>query len=336
MFRKQIKCRGISVISSLIVLWAVVGYGVAEWHMQESEPRMIPVEKKVRKQLSAEKVEIPAKGAPIRVLTLNAGNYFVPEDPRRSNYQVKYKPIEAREAVAELVAQSRAEIVGLCEMGGEAAVRDLQMRLKRKEIQFPHQVLVMRDGEDRGLALLSKYPIVKNNSVENVCVTDDPKRKKTMLRGILDATVSIPDGRLFRLLGIHLKSRISRNGSAEDIRQNEAYALRNYLNDVLDSQEGMPVLLYGDFNDGPADTSVQIIQGAQKTKYRLSRLKPRDSRGETWTLYYGGEDTYHSFDHILLNNTLKSRLGRKPYMGILDSSAAKQASDHRGVWLELK
>ena len=49
---------------------------------------------------------------------MNAGNYFVPEDPRRSNFQVKYKPVEAREAVAELVRQSGAEIVGLCEMGG--------------------------------------------------------------------------------------------------------------------------------------------------------------------------------------------------------------------------
>ena len=34
----------------------------------------------------------------------------------------------------------------------------------------------------------------------------------------------------------------------------------------------------------------------------------RDS-GETWTIYYEDGDTYHSFDHLFLNNTLKKRLG---------------------------
>ena len=81
----------------------------------------------------------------------------------------------------------------------------------------------------------------------------------------------------------------------------------------------MPLLLYGDFNDGPSDSAVQVIQGPAKTEYRLNRLKPRDSRGATWTIYYEDGDTYHSFDHLFLNNTLKKRLGRKPPMGILDS-----------------
>ena len=232
------------------------------------------------RQTVREKVEIPDKGEPVRLLTMNAGNYFVPEDPRRSNFQVKYKPVEAREAVAELVRQSGAEIVGLCEMGGEAAVRDLQMRLKRKGVHLPYKVLVMRDGEDRGLALLSKYCIADNRSVADMPVSGEAKRKKTMLRGILDATVSMPDGRLFRLVGIHLKSRLSRDGSAEDTRRREAYALRDYLNEALASQDGMPLLLYGDFNDGPSDSAVQVIQGPAKTEYRLNRLKPRDSRGD--------------------------------------------------------
>lgn len=336
MIRKTSKRRGSSVIAALIVLIAVLGYGLTEWKPLLNIPEAVPAEQRAVRNNVPEKVEIPDKGDPVRMLTMNAGNYFVPEDPRRSNFQVKYKPVEAREALAELVRESGADIVGLSEMGGEAAVRDLQMRLKRKGIHLPHKVLVMRDGEDRGLALLSKYPIVSNRSVTDVPVSGETKRKKTMLRGILDATVKMPDGRLFRLVGIHLKSRLSRDGSAEDTRRREAYALRDYLNEALASQEGMPLLLYGDFNDGPADSSVLVIQGPAKTEYRLNRLKPRDSRGETWTIYYEDGDTYHSFDHLFINNTLKKRLGRKPPMGILDSSPSRQASDHRGVWVELR
>ncbi|PNC06307.1 endonuclease/exonuclease/phosphatase family protein [Akkermansia muciniphila] len=337
MIRKTSKRRGSSVIAALIVLCAVLGYGLTEWKPLLDMPEAVPAQPGEARQSSVpEKVEIPDKGDPVRMLAMNAGNYFVPEDPRRSNFQVKYKPIEAREALAELIRESGADMVGLCEMGGEAAVRDLQMRLKRKGVQLPHKVLVMRNGEDRGLALLSKYPVVGNRSVTDMPVSGESKRKKTMLRGILDATVKTPDGRLFRLMGIHLKSRLSRDGSAEDTRRREAYALRDYLNKAIASQDGMPLLLYGDFNDGPADSAVQVIQGPAKTEYRLNRLKPRDSRGETWTIYYEDGDTYHSFDHLFINNTLKKRLGRKPPMGILDSPPSRQASDHRGVWMELR
>lgn len=337
MIRKTSRRKGSSVMAALIILCAVVGYGLTEWKLPQDAMEAVPAVPRAADQGGTpEKITIPEKGDPVRIMTMNAGNYFVPEDPRRSNFQVKYKPIEAREALAELVRQSGAEIVGLCEMGGEAAVRDLQMRLKRKGIQLPHKVLVMRDGEDRGLALLSKYPIAANHSVTDMPVPGEAKRRKTMLRGILDATVNMPDGRLFRLIGIHLKSRLSRDGSAEETRRREAYALRDYLNGVMASQDGMPLLLYGDFNDGPADSSVQVIQGPTKTESRLNRLKPRDSRGETWTIYYEDGDTYHSFDHIFINNILKKRLGRKPPMGVLDSPPSREASDHRGVWIELK
>lgn len=337
MIRKTSKRRGSSVLAALIVFCAILGYGLTEWQVPlDSMEALSSAPRAAAERKEPEKITISGKGEPVRLFTMNAGNYFVPEDPRRSNYQVKYKPVESREAVAELIRQSGAEIVGLSEMGGEAAVRDLQMRLKRKGVHLPHKVLVMRDGEDRGLALLSKHPIVSNRSVKDMPVSDETKRKKTMLRGILDATVKMPDDRLFRLIGIHLKSRLSRDGSAEDTRRREAYALRDYLNNVMASQDGMPLLLYGDFNDGPADSAVQVIQGPVNTEYRLNRLKPRDSRGETWTIYYNEGDTYHSFDHIFINNTLNKRLGRKPLMGVMDTPSSRQASDHRGLWVELR
>ena len=227
MVRKTSRSRGSSVIAALIVLCALIGYGLSEWKLLPDTMEAVPASRQAAEQgMAPEKITLPEKGEPVRMLTMNAGNYFVPEDPRRSNFQVKYKPVEAREAIAELVRQSGAEIVGLSEMGGEAAVNDLQMRLKRKGVQLPHKVLVMRDGEDRGLALLSKYPIVSNRSVTDMPVSGEPKRRKTMLRGILDATVKMPDSRQFRLIGVHLKSRLSRDGSAEETRRREAYALR--------------------------------------------------------------------------------------------------------------
>ena len=92
MIRKTSKRRGTSVIAALIALCAVVGYGLTEWAPLDNEPQAVPARQREERQTVREKVEIPDKGEPVRLLTMNAGNYFVPEDPRRSNFQVKYKP----------------------------------------------------------------------------------------------------------------------------------------------------------------------------------------------------------------------------------------------------
>ncbi len=339
MFRKRTARKGSSVIAALIVLCAVLIYAFAEWGGVMPAPEHASAAPALpRYDGPVERVTMPAAGAPVRLMTMNACNYFVPDDVQRSNFTVKFKPIEAREALADLVAQAKADILGLSEMGGEKAVEDLQRRLKRRGIDLPYCVMVMRKGEDRGLALLSKYPIEANNSVENMPLNaSGDERAGMMLRGILDVTVKVPDGRMFRLMGVHLKSRVRRSSNADtdEVRRKEAYAVRDYLNGVMNAQEGMPLLLYGDFNDGPGNHSVKIIGGAYGTPQYMTRLKPKDSRGETWTFYYDDDDIYYVFDLIMVNDLLKKRLGRKSQRVILDSPAAKKAGDHRGIWLEL-
>ena len=97
MIRKTSKRRGTSVIAALIALCAVVGYGLTEWAPLDNEPQAVPARQREERQTVREKVEIPDKGEPVRLLTMNAGNYFVPEDPRRSNFQVNtslWKPVK--------------------------------------------------------------------------------------------------------------------------------------------------------------------------------------------------------------------------------------------------
>ncbi len=326
-------------MAAIIVLGAVLTYAWLVWGGTTSSPQTQPATSVAPRTVNGvvEQVSIPAKGAPVRLMTMNACNYFVPEEVKRSNFTVKHKPIEAREALADLIVQSRAEIVGLSEMGGAAAVADLSARLKRRGVHFPHCVMVMRDGEERGLALLSRYPIVADCSVKNVPLDDPVSRGRAMmLRGILDATVRIPDGRMFRLLGVHLKSRVRRSElSTEEVRRREAYALREYLNGIMNAQQGMPILLYGDFNDGPGDYAVRIIGGAFQSPHRLTRIKPTDSRGESWTFHFKDDDVYYAFDLIFVNDVLKKRLGRKSKRVVIDSPVAQKAGDHRGIWLEL-
>ena len=276
---------------------------------------------------------IPKPGKPVRFLMHNVQNYFVEGEAYRSRYVLKPKSRESREAVADIIAGAKAEIVGLIEIGGPVALQDLRKRLAERGLEYPYFRVLPRQGEDRALALLSVHPIVQDNSQENVKLHQQKRRK--MLRGILDVTVQLEDKRLFRIIGAHLKSRVSDNsGAANALRKQEAYTLAQHIQHIARTQKGMPLLVFGDWNDGPADAAPQILQQGLSADASLRRLSPEDSRGEEWTLYYKRGKEYCIYDQIFVNPTLRERM--RGQGGIIDTPAASKASDHRALWCDLR
>ncbi len=323
------------------ILAALILAYVGGW----TEPlRLIQGEEPIPAESASEALEphvsdrhIPQAGAPVRFLMHNVANYFVAGEQQRSRYTIKPKPLKSREAVAELIASQKPDIVGLIEMGGPMALADLRERLAARGEHYPYYRVLIRQGEDRALTILSRHPIVQDNSRASVKLYGSQRRR--MLRGILDVTVRMKDGRLFRIMGAHLKSRVSDDPAAANaLRAKEAHTLAEHVHEAMRRQPNMPLLVYGDWNDGPADASIRILAQGLSTSSALSRLKPEDSRGEAWTHYYKGANEYYTFDQIYVNKVLEKRMGRKgkEQGGIVDSPAAADASDHRAVWCELR
>ncbi len=228
---------------------------------------------------------IPRAGAPVRFIMYNVANYFVAGEQQRSRYVQRPKPLRAREAVADILAHARPEVVGLIEIGGPLALADLQERLAARGLSYPYHRVLARQGDDRALAILSRHPIVQDNSRAQVKLYGEQRQR--MLRGILDVTIRVDDGRLFRIMGAHLKSRVSdAPAAAAALRARDAHALAQHLQDVVRRQPNMPILVFGDWNDGPSDSSVAVLTQGLSADSALNRLKPQDSRGESWTLYY--------------------------------------------------
>ncbi len=279
--------------------------------------------------------QMPETGPTLRFLMHNVQNYFVPGEQSRSRYTNRNKSEKSKHAVAEVIASAEPDVVGVVEVGGPLALRDLQQRLKEMGCDLPHSHILLRQGEDRALALLSKYPIVCDMSQAEYGLFGQQRRR--MLRGILDVTVRVDDGRMFRIVGAHLKSRVADDAeAAESLRAREARTLAMYLQQTMRRQPQMPVLVYGDWNDGPADATLGVLtQGVSKDS-ALNRLSPLDEDGDGWTLYYKDAREYYTFDQIYVNNALRTRRGRACKAGIVDIPAAKQASDHRAVWCDVR
>lgn len=277
--------------------------------------------------------DLPGPGQPVRFLMHNVQNYFVVGETQRSPFLLKPKSQDARGAVAAVIAESKPQIVGLIEIGGPLALQDLRQRLAARGLEYPYYRVLPRPGEDRALAVLSMHPIVQDHSQAMVKLHRQKRRK--MLRGILDVTIRPDDGRLFRIIGVHLKSRVAEDAAAAAaLRKQEAYTLAQYIQHIVRTQKGMPLLVFGDWNDGPADAAPQIVQQGLSQDAALRRLTPEDSRGEEWTHYYKRGKEYSLYDQIFVNSTLRERM--RGQGGIIDIPAAARASDHRALWCDLR
>ncbi len=279
---------------------------------------------------------LPSKdAAAFRFMMYNVKNYFVEGEPQRTQYRLYLKSEKARDAVADVIAHAQPEVLGLVEMGGKIALEDLRKRLSERGLEYPHYRVLERHGDDRALALLSQHPIVQDYSRAHYGLYNNQKRR--LLRGILDLEIQLKDGRQFCIVGAHLKSRISDDkSSAESLRAKEAQTIALYLNERMKGNPKLPILVYGDWNDGPADASLGVLTQGVRAASALTRVEAQDSSGAEWTIYYRQGKEYFIFDQIYLNEVLKKRLGGKPQCGVVDIPATKQASDHRPVWCEVK
>ncbi len=272
-----------------------------------------------------------AKKAPVRFLMHNVEDYFVAGEQQRSRYTIHPKPEASREAVADVIAEAEPDIVGLIEIGGEQALNDLRQRLAERGLDYPHSRVLTRRGEDRALALLSRYPIAEDNSHADYSLYGEQRRK--MLRGILDITVKHSDGRSFRIVGAHLKSHVAKNeAAATDLRRREAETLTLYIGKALKLKTTTRLILFGDMNDNPdapALASLAELKG-------LRRLSPEDPQGERWTLFYRGSKPTCVYDQLYVSPLTRKLMGEEPSCGIINLPHARRASAHRAVWCELR
>jgi len=268
----------------------------------------------------------------IVVASYNVENYL-PMDRRVSGRMQRNaaKPESEIAAVVRVLQQIHPDILGLVEMGDESTLADLQDRLKAAGLDYPYREWLKGADEVRHVALLSRFPIVANNSRDNVPFELNGRRER-MTRGILDVTVQVNPSYRLRLVGAHLKSRREVPEYDEAwMRAKEAWYLRDHINRILEAQPAANLLVFGDFNDTKNEYSVRELIGVKGSPNYMMDLWLKDSRGERWTHYWRTADEYARFDYFLVSPGLAREvvLSRS---GINDAPFWNDASDHRAIY----
>jgi len=241
----------------------------------------------------------------------------------------KPKPDLEKAAVITLLTRHLPDVIGISEIGTLEDLKEIQSMLKAAGLDLPHHHYSGGSDAVRHLGLLSRFPITSTSSPE---VTEYPLEGKTfgIQRGVMDASLDA-GGKLYRLLGVHLKSkRESEEADQEDMRVNEARLLRRHVDDILKTDPNSRLVVFGDFNDTRNSTTVTSITGAYNSPGYLTAIPAKDSRGESWTHYWSYQDIYSRIDFITVSQAMKPDVDF-PNSRIIDEPEWKDASDHRPI-----
>lgn len=245
------------------------------------------------------------------------------------------KPESERKQVLATLLAIRPDILGVCEIGGETELREIQSRLKESGIDLPHSEIAHGGDEHRRLGLLSRFPIVARHSQTDLKYQLGASTLPFQ-RGILDVTVRVrPDFEL-RCLGVHLKSmREVTEGDQALMRRNEAHLLRRHLDAILNAAPQTRVVVYGDFNEHRNQPAIDEVLGSRASDAAMSEIPLRDVNGEVWTHFWDAADSYARLDYFFVSKALKPLIDPRRSF-IYSQRTFLEASDHRPIVLSIR
>lgn len=245
------------------------------------------------------------------------------------------KPEKEKAKAVEFLGTIRPDILGVCEIGTQEDLKDLQTRLKAQGLDYPYLEHNVGGDVTRSLGLLSRYPISTRNSQRKLPYQMGAAQY-LMQRGILDATVDIAPGYQVRFLGVHLKSKRQIPEADESLmRRNEAHLLRLHLDSILNAQPQCRIVCYGDFNEHRNEPAISEILGSRSSQSYMIDLFLKDAHGLVWTHFWDAADSYSRLDYFFVSRALRPLVDSKGTYIFTDPDFDK-ASDHRPIVLTLK
>lgn len=219
---------------------------------------------------------------------------------------------EAARAVAKVIVEINADVIGLQEVGDERDVLELLGAVKELGLEYPHHFVggPVEEGTFQNNAVFSKFELrdpiapVPGKESYNTELDDPDTEEWTQVRKGLRVTFTAY-GQDFHLYVLHLTSE--RGGhDADERRIAEASIVRRHYLPLL--AEGKNVIVLGDLNDRRGDPAIRRIRGKDDIQPDLIQTGlyqyfPSDKLDTRWTYEFRG--TREQIDHILLSDSIE-------------------------------
>jgi endonuclease/exonuclease/phosphatase family metal-dependent hydrolase len=271
----------------------------------------------------------------LTIATYNVENYGAANRMTADGFRPDYpKPEAQKKALREVIRSLGADVLVLQEMGPQPYLAELQRDLAAEGCHFPYVALATAADAERHVAVLSRRRLQQ-------AVTMDLQfryfgERERVKRGLLHAVLDTDAGAL-DLFAVHLKSRLTERADdplCTTRRAAEATAIRDAILQRFPTPSKGRFIVLGDCNDAKSSRAVRRLQHRGATEVAV--LVPAvDRHGETWTYFFGRDDTYSRVDYVFVSPGLvESVVGRSGR--IADGEAVAAASDHRPVVVQLR
>ncbi len=254
-----------------------------------------------------------------RVGFYNVENFFDTEDdPRRKDdeftengsnqWEAERYSKKLRHITKVIDYMGQPGIMGLCEVENQEVLKDLIKAplLKDAKYAFVHQDSPDMRGIDAAL-LYSKdeYKLVKKDFIR----INFPRSvvEDYTTRDIVYATLQNDDKEYFHVFVNHWPSRRGGVEASEPKRTYVAQQVRKKIDEIFSQYDNNHVILVGDFNDEPANKSVNQVLNA---KPEVSDPKPEQLYDLMYDLEREGYGSYNyrgdwnMLDHIIVSGSL--------------------------------
>ena len=211
-------------------------------------------------------------------------------------------------------ARTSPAIIGVCEVENRIVLEDLikSKHLKKKGYEIIHYESPDKRGIDVALLYQKRYfKPVHHESFTPKIYRNGYKvytRDQLLVSGYLD-------DELIHLIVNHWPSRSGGEAKSRPLREKAAYQNTKILEKIKQSDPNPKVLVMGDFNDDPINTSIKKVLKAKGKKKNVNKgdlFNPYEDMFRRGFNTLGYRDNINLFDQILITSPLLNK-GKKNF-----------------------
>ncbi|MFV0531789.1 MAG: endonuclease/exonuclease/phosphatase family protein [Flavobacteriales bacterium] len=246
-----------------------------------------------------------------RLRKLVLADEYTPEGGNNWNTEKYYNKLEH---IAEVILSFGKEknmhtpvIMGLSELENEHVIRDITQQKALKELKYDYVHFNSFDerGIDVGL-IYQKDRFMVTEKEHHPLILFDRDGRRDYTRDILHVGGYL-DGEKIHILVNHWPSRSGGASTSEPKREKAGDLARKIVNDILKKEPGAKIILMGDFNDGPTNSS---IKKHLRTTEKLSKANdsilynPMENMARRGAGTAAYRDSWEVLDQLILSHTL--------------------------------
>jgi predicted extracellular nuclease len=295
--------------------------------------------------------------------SLTNDSEFLPGGMRGWNY-TKYQKKQANIAkvIAAIGGWDIPALVGLCEIESQKCLLDLTRYSGLKNLRY--KFLHHESPDPRGIDVALLYQPHQFKPIHDEAIRinfPDAPRNKT--RDILFASGIIPTGDTLHVFVCHFPSRLGGEMESEDKRLFVASVLLSKVDSIFTANAHPNIVIMGDFNDFPTNSSLLDIlkarpladnfsshelynlmykmhtEGKGTNKYEgdwgvLDQMIVSGNLLNTTSRLYTRQSDAHIFDADFLLENDKTYLGKQPFRTYVGMKYNEGYSDHLPVYTD--